>query len=191
MKIKRSTIARAQLSAHNERYKQIFGRDYPTSNFVAGVGNPRARLVFIGEAPGEHEDRQGVPFVGPSGKLLDECLESIQIARDDIYITNLLKYRPPDNRDPHPQEILPMLTMLDFELNIVCPKMIVTLGRFSAMLFFPQPYMQSIAGRLHIKKGYPVLPMYHPAYILRNHRLKKEYISQFQIISQTLGEVSA
>lgn len=151
------------------------------SAFVPGVGDLLTPLMVIGEAPGQEEDRQQIPFCGPSGKLLDRMLDSIGWNRDEVWITNLVKFRPPGNRDPRPEELPPWQTLMKWEVDIIDPKLIVTLGRFASSLFWPDPHMASIAGVVHERRGRTVLPMYHPAYLLRKGRAAQgEAIIAFQ-----------
>src|SRR3989338_10462782 len=107
------------------------------TQLVFSYGNPNAELVFIGEAPGKHEDKQGLPFVGAAGKFLNEMLASIGLKRADVYITNIVKYRPPDNRDPYPDEKAEFLPFLRKQLDVIKPKLVITLGRHSLECFLP------------------------------------------------------
>lgn len=140
---------------------------------VPGNGNPRAEIVFIGEAPGKSEDREGKPFIGGAGKFLDEMLGMIRMKRNDIYITNIVKYRPPENRDPEPSEKEACREWLHEELKIINPLLIVFLGRHSMNDFFPDLKISTSHGRF-IKKQFPdiktqyFLPLYHPASALYN-----------------------
>ena len=135
---------------------------------VFGDGNPSAEVVFIGEAPGKKEDENGKPFIGASGKLLSEMLGSIKMSRDSIYITNIVKYRPPNNRDPLPKEKEACKAWLHAELSAIKPKLIVFLGRHSMNHFFPEEKISTAHGKLIIKKIPGIaaeyfLPLYHPA----------------------------
>ncbi len=134
------------------------------TNLVFGFGNPHADIVFVGEAPGFHEDRQGIPFVGAAGKLLTELLSSIGISRDDVYITNILKCRPPGNRDPLPDEIAVCRPVLFKQLDIIKPKVVVTLGAFAMRTILNSTEgISKVHGRIFDVSGYKVFPMYHPA----------------------------
>jgi len=143
------------------------------TNMVIGSGDPCAELVIVGEAPGFHEDQQGEAFVGRAGELLDELLASIRLDRERVLILNVLKCRPPGNRDPQPGEIASCLPLLHEQIGIAQPKAILTLGRFSARVML---HVERGIGRLRGKWGsthvehrdYPVMPTYHPAYVLRN-----------------------
>jgi uracil-DNA glycosylase len=131
---------------------------------VFGQGDPRADLMFVGEAPGFHEDRQGVPFVGPSGQLLNRLLEGIGLRRDDVYIANVVKSRPPDNRDPLPDEIAACRPWLDAQIRLVDPKVVVTLGNFAAKtLLETTTGITRLRGRTYPFQGRVLLPTFHPA----------------------------
>jgi len=138
---------------------------------VPGEGNPNAKIMFIGEAPGYHEDQQGIPFCGASGKLLDKLLALININRKDVFIANILKHRPPDNRDPLPEEIEVCKTWLDQQIATIQPKIIVTLGRFSMYKFMPNVKISQVHGQARYidfnGQQYIVIPMFHPAAALR------------------------
>ena len=139
------------------------------TKFVFGVGNPKADIVFVGEAPGREEDMQGIPFVGRAGKLLDQLLTEVGFSRDDIYICNVLKCRPPENRDPEPQEIETCKPFLLTQLSIMRPKILVCLGRFAVqVLLGVKESMKALRGRLFDWEGAQVLVTYHTAYYLRN-----------------------
>lgn len=139
----------------------------PGTNLVFGEGNPNAEIMFIGEAPGFHEDRLGRPFVGNAGKYLDRLLEKIGVKREDVYITNVLKNRPPNNRDPLPEEIREGASILDGQIEIIDPKVIVTLGRFSMAKFLPGVKITQVHGVPRRVGKYVVVPMFHPAAALR------------------------
>lgn len=142
------------------------------TNPVPGAGNPEAKIVFIGEAPGEQEDKQGLPFVGNSGKLLDKLLNTIQVSRSDVYICNILKHRPPDNRDPMPEEIKVCVPFLKAQLEIIKPVIIITLGRFSLNYFFPLDLISRAHGQIRKLLWHDlnltIIPVYHPSAGLRN-----------------------
>lgn len=159
---------------------------------VFGNGNANAQVVFIGEAPGKSEDEKGIPFVGAAGKFLDEMLEDIGMKREDIYITNIVKYRPPNNRDPLPEEKESCNEWLYQELNIINPKLIVFLGRHSMNDFFPDLKISDAHGKLIIKKfkHIPVshfLPLYHPAAALYNGGMRETLIKDFRKIKKVLA----
>lgn len=144
------------------------------ANLVFGEGNPDADLVIIGEAPGEDEDRQGRPFVGRAGQLLDRILESARIEREDIYITNILKYRPPNNRNPKPEEIVASEPLLLEQLKLIRPQVIGTLGNFPTQYFAgTKDGITKTRGKWFDWHGVRVFPMFHPAYLLRNPSREK------------------
>jgi uracil-DNA glycosylase len=131
---------------------------------VFGQGNPNADLMFVGEAPGFHEDRQGVPFVGPSGQLLNRLLEGIGLRRQDVYIANVVKSRPPGNRDPQPDEIAACRPWLDAQIRLVDPKVVVTLGNFAAKtLLETTTGITRLRGQTYPFQGRVLLPTFHPA----------------------------
>ena len=130
---------------------------------VAGDGSLEADIFFTGEAPGYYEDQVGKPFVGRAGQLLDKLLESINLSRKEVYITNLLKCRPPNNRDPLPNEIKACSDYLNEQLEIIAPKLIVTLGRYSLSRFFPNSSLSNVRGTLMEYKNISLFPVYHPA----------------------------
>jgi len=140
---------------------------------VPGEGAENAEIMFIGEAPGWHEDQQGRPFVGPAGKFLDELLALIGLKREQVYITNVIKTRPPDNRDPLPQEIANCHPFLERQIEIIRPRMIVTLGRYSMALFFPGKSISRIHGTAEKRDGILYYAMYHPAAALHQQSLRE------------------
>jgi len=140
-------------------------------NFVCGYGNPAARLVFIGEAPGKHEDEQGLPFVGKSGMLLTKALNCLDISREDVFITNSVKCRPPQNRKPTPQECQLYKPLLLKEIDIIQPVVICTLGATALEAILQEPaHMSSMHGKELSFHGTILIPTFHPAYILRDPR---------------------
>lgn len=162
---------------------------------VYGNGNPTTRVVFIGEAPGKSEDEQGIPFVGAAGKFLNEMLESINMKREDIYITNIVKYRPPNNRDPLPEEKDACKEWLYEELTAINPDLIVFLGRHSLHDFFPSEKISAVHGKLMIKKFPHIptthfLPLYHPAAALYNGGLRDELMFDFKKIPLALKKIT-
>src|SRR5438132_5999974 len=140
---------------------------------VPGEGNPHAKIMFIGEGPGYHEDKQGRPFVGPAGQFLDELLASINLKRSDVFITNVVKCRPPNNRDPLPAEINACDDYLERQIAAINPQVIVTLGRFSMAKFFGGEKISSIHGRARKIDGRICIAMYHPAAGLHQQSLKE------------------
>jgi len=157
---------------------------------VPGEGNPNAEIMFIGEAPGFYEDQQGRPFVGQAGKLLDELIQSIELLREDVFIGNVIKHRPPNNRDPLPQEIQACEAWLDQQLEILQPKIIVTLGRFSMTKFLPGEYISKIHGQARSidfsNRKIIVIPMYHPAAALRSTGVMGQIREDFKKIPRFL-----
>lgn len=149
------------------------------TNLVFGEGNLDTKVVFIGEAPGFHEDKLGRPFVGVAGKLLDRLLGSINLKREEVYITNMIKYRPPENRDPLPSELAEFEPFLDQQLEIIGPEMIVTLGRFSMGKFLPRVKISQVHGKPQKINGKMILPLYHPAAALRNGAVLRELEKDF------------
>ncbi|HAJ05939.1 MAG TPA: uracil-DNA glycosylase [Chloroflexi bacterium] len=146
---------------------------------VPGFGNMNADIMLIGEGPGYHEDEQGLPFVGRSGKLLDDLLYSIDLSRDDVYITNVVKCRPPDNRDPKSDEIESCRTYLDKQINLIDPKVIVTLGRFSMARWFPGVRISDVHGEAKRFGSRIIVPMFHPAAALYNPQNRPLLLKDF------------
>jgi len=140
---------------------------------VPGEGAENAEIMFIGEAPGWHEDQQGRPFVGPAGQFLNELLASIGLRREQVYITNVVKGRPPQNRDPLPDEIRACRIWLDRQIELIRPKMIVTLGRYSMALFFPGKSISKIHGTAQKRDNIIYYAMYHPAAALHQQSLRQ------------------
>jgi uracil-DNA glycosylase family 4 len=154
---------------------------------VPGEGSPDAKIMFIGEAPGFNEDKQGRPFVGQSGHFLDELLASIGLERSTVFITNVVKSRPPNNRDPLPAEIAACAPYLQRQIDAINPKMIVTLGRFSMAKFFPGESISRIHGQARRKDGRIYVPMYHPAAALHQTALKKVIEEDFSKLPELLA----
>jgi len=155
---------------------------------VPGEGNPHAQVVFIGEGPGFHEDKQGRPFVGPAGQFLEELLASINLKRADVFITNVVKCRPPGNRDPLPAEIDACNGYLDRQIAAINPQVIVTLGRFSMAKFFGGEKISAIHGRARKIDGRICIAMYHPAAGLHQQSLKESIRSDFKKIPLVIAE---
>jgi DNA polymerase len=142
---------------------------------VFGVGNPRARLMFVGEAPGEDEDRQGEPFVGRAGQLLTKIIEAIGLTRDQVYIANVIKCRPPGNRNPEPDEVSTCEPYLFRQIDVIKPQVIVPLGKFAAQsLLKTTDPITRLRGRTFQYRGASLIPTFHPAYLLRNPSSKRE-----------------
>ncbi len=157
---------------------------------VPGEGPENATIMFIGEAPGYNEDLQGRPFVGQAGKFLDELLASIQLKRSDVYIANIIKTRPPANRDPLPHEIANCKPFLDRQIEIIKPKMIVTLGRYSMARFFPSKTITQIHGKSLRQGDVLYFAMYHPAAALHQQSLRETIIADMQKIPPLLKEMA-
>jgi len=156
-------------------------------HLVFGEGNPRARLVFVGEAPGESEDRIGRPFVGRAGQLLTRIIEAMNLSRDDVYICNILKCRPPGNRNPRPDEIRVCEPFLIKQLQAICPAIICAMGTFAAKtLLQTENPISLLRGQFHLYHGIPLMPTYHPAYLLRNPGAKKLVWQDMKMIMDKL-----
>lgn len=182
---------------------------------VFGDGNPDAEIVFIGEAPGKSEDEQGKPFVGAAGRFLNEMLEMIGLERQDVYITNIVKYRPPNNRDPLPAEKKAFLPYLQSQLEVIQPKVVVTLGRHSMNCFLPDLQISQVHGQpkrvtLQFKAGgyghggrlvgkaadlstlsVVILPLFHPAAALYNSGMRQTLIDDFALIPNIIQKLTA
>jgi DNA polymerase len=155
---------------------------------VFGAGDPAADLVFVGEAPGEAEDRQGVPFVGPSGQLLTRIIEAMGLRREQVYILNIVKCRPPQNRDPHSDELAACRPILQAQLDCLQPRVICTLGKFASQaLLQTDESISRLRGRFHTLGEIPVMPTYHPAYLLRNPHEKRVVWQDMQAIQKVLN----
>lgn len=150
------------------------------ANLVFGEGNPEAEIMFIGEAPGFHEDKLGRPFVGQAGKLLDKLLTDIKLPRGSVYITNIVKRRPPGNRDPLPEEIAAYKPYLKKQIQIIDPKVIATLGRFAMNYFLPDFKISQSHGVRVILRGKIIYPLYHPAAALRSTAVLKDLEADFK-----------
>jgi uracil-DNA glycosylase len=161
------------------------------TNAVPGDGNSTADIMFIGEAPGFHEDRQGLPFVGAAGNFLNEMLESINLDRSSVYITNVVKCRPPGNRDPLPDEIAACSGYIDRQIELINPKVVVTLGRFSMARWFPKERISRIHGKPKRFGNITVVPMYHPAAALHQSTLRATIESDMQKLPQIVAQMEA
>lgn len=160
------------------------------TNCVFGVGNENADLMFVGEAPGEQEDLSGTPFVGRAGQLLDKFLYAVDIAREDVYIANILKCRPPKNRDPLPEEEDMCIDHLRQQVSLIKPKVIVCLGRISAMrLIKPDFKITQEHGKWFKKSDVMMTAVYHPAALLRDPRKKEAMLEDMKAIKQKLSEL--
>ena len=156
---------------------------------VPGEGPEDADIMFIGEGPGFHEDRQGRPFVGAAGKYLEELLAMIDLQRDDVYITNVVKCRPPGNRDPQPEEIAACRTYLDKQLGLIRPRLVVTLGRFSMQRYFPGASISRIHGQPKRLGNVIYYPMFHPAAALHQPRWRSLVEEDILKIPELLGKL--
>jgi DNA polymerase len=172
------------------------------TQLVFGDGNADAEIVFVGEAPGKNEDLQGKPFVGAAGHFLDEMLEMIDLKREDIYITNIVKYRPPNNRDPYPDEKKAFLPYLQSQLEVIQPKVVVTLGRHSMNCFLPDLQISQCHGqpkrvRLALKANnndslqVVILPLFHPAAALYNGSMRQTLIDDFALIPALIEKIKS
>lgn len=160
------------------------------TQLVFGAGNPDAEIVFIGEAPGKNEDLQGEPFVGAAGKFLNEMLEMIGLKRADVYITNIVKYRPPGNRDPFPDEKNEFMKYLESQLEVIQPKLVVTLGRHSLNCFLPDLSISQCHGQPKRYNGRVYLPLFHPAAALYNGAMRQTLIDDFALIPAILQKIT-
>lgn len=183
----------AALAAIAERVKNC--TDCPlyqgTRNPVPGAGHPAAEIMFIGEGPGLNEDKQGLPFVGRSGEYLNYLLNLIGITRDEVFITNVVKHRPPENRDPTTEEIAACKGYLDEQIAIINPMVIATLGRFSMARYFPKGRITQIHGQPKYE-GDPVIayyPLFHPAAALRNPGLRRDMETDIKRLPEIVEQV--
>lgn len=151
---------------------------------VPGEGNPNAKIVFVGEAPGYHEDIQGRPFVGRAGSLLDELLQTIGLKRSDVWIGNIIKHRPPDNRDPMADELRACQPYLNDQIRALRPKLLITLGRFALSAYLPAAKISEVHGQPFRVLEMIVLPLYHPAAALRSEGVARELRTDFRRIAK-------
>lgn len=181
------------MSALSELYEEIAScRQCELAKYrtrvVPGEGAEDADILFIGEAPGWHEDQQGRPFVGPAGKYLEELLAAINLRREQVYIANVIKCRPPSNRDPLPGEIQACSKWLNGQIEIIRPKMIVTLGRYSMAKYFPNQSISQVHGKARKQDNIIYYPMYHPAAALHQGSLRKIIEADMLKIPQILAQ---
>jgi len=164
------------------------------NQLVFADGSPDADIVFIGEAPGKNEDKQGLPFVGAAGKFLNELLETVGLKRQDVYITNIVKYRPPENRDPTKEEKEAFWPYLVSQLDVIKPKLVVTLGRHSMEYFLPGEKISAVHGELKEviigRTKHMLMPLFHPAAALYNGGLRSTLIADFSKIPTTLNKIN-
>ncbi len=180
--------ALAKTIASCKKCRLVAGR----TNTVPGSGNPNAALVFVGEAPGYYEDKQGLPFVGRAGKLLDRLLSGIGLSRKDVFICNVVKCRPPGNRDPLSDEIAACEPYLLKQIEILEPSVICALGRYAAQtLLRTKEGIHRLRGRFYLYHGIPLLPTLHTAAVLRNPRQMDEIKGDFDLISRKLQETAS
>ena len=157
---------------------------------VFGVGSPDAELVFVGEAPGRNEDLQGEPFVGDAGQLLDKMIVAMGLRRPQVYICNIIKCRPPGNRNPEPDEIAACEPFLRKQLEAIRPRMIVCLGKFAAQcLLRSDAPISRLRGQFHTYEGIPLMPTFHPAFLLRNPAAKREVWSDLKQVMAALDRL--
>lgn len=162
------------------------------TNCVFGTGNPDAKLMFVGEAPGEQEDLSGIPFVGRAGQLLDRYLYAVDIPREDVYIANILKCRPPKNRDPLPAEEDACIEFLRGQVRIIRPKVIVCLGRIAAMRLIDPGYkITSMHGQWVERGGFSMTAVFHPAALLRDPRRKEDMLEDMKAVRAKLDETAS
>jgi uracil-DNA glycosylase family 4 len=159
------------------------------TQLVFGDGNPDAEVVFIGEAPGKNEDLQGKPFVGAAGQFLNDMLDMIKLERKDVYITNIVKYRPPNNRDPSPEEKQAFLPYLESQLEVIQPLIVATLGRHSLNCFLPDLQISQVHGQPKRYKGRVYLPLFHPAAALYNGAMRQTLIDDFALIPTIIKKI--
>ena len=178
------TVLQAQAAActacglHTERTNSVFSR-----------GNPSSPIVVVGEAPGEEEDKTGLPFVGRAGRLLDLMLQAVGYAKDSVYICNTLKFRPPGNRNPMPNEIAACNGFLRGQLDAIQPKVLLAVGKFAAQtLLQSEEPIGRLRGRIHTYEGRPVVVTYHPAYLLRSPHAVRTAWQDFQLLRQVIDE---
>ncbi len=158
------------------------------TNLVFGIGDPKAELMFVGEAPGMDEDVQGEPFVGKAGQLLTKMIAAMGLSRERVYIANIIKCRPPQNRNPEPDEIASCRPFLDQQIAAIGPKVICALGKFSAQtLLNTETRISDLRGKFYDLNGVKVLPTFHPAYLLRNPGEKKRVWEDLQVIMAELN----
>jgi len=195
-------VARGEMKKTAKRTKNLSLGEYENSisscqrcplgktriSFVFGAGSPKAPLLFVGEAPGRDEDQQGQPFVGRAGQLLTKIIESIGLKREDVFIANIIKCRPPQNRNPLPEEIVACTPYLLKQIELIKPKVICSLGKFSAQtLLQTETPISRLRGKFYDYHGIKLMPTYHPAYLLRNQSGKKDVWEDMKAIAKELG----
>jgi uracil-DNA glycosylase family 4 len=159
------------------------------TQIVFGVGNPEADLMFVGEAPGADEDEQGIPFIGRAGQLLTKIIEAIDLRREDVYIANIIKCRPPQNRNPEPDEVASCEPFLFRQIDVIKPRVIVALGKYAAQtLLRTETPISRLRGQLFDYRGAKLIPTFHPAYLLRNPSSKREVWEDMKLVKRLLTE---
>jgi len=159
------------------------------TKIVFGQGNPKTKLMFVGEAPGRDEDIQGLAFVGRAGQLLTKIIEAMGLKREDVYIGNIIKCRPPENRNPEPDEIKSCIPFLKKQIELIKPEVIICLGKFAAQtLLNTETPISKLRGKWGEFCGTPLMPTYHPAYLLRNPNAKKEVWEDVQLVMKMFGK---
>ena len=178
-------LEKLKLEVENDKHLPLL-----ESNLVFGEGNPDCRVLFIGEAPGFNEDRERRPFVGRAGQLLRKCIRELGWQEMDVYITNIVKRRPPENRDPNPEEIESYKPYLARQIDIISPKIIVPLGRFAMNYFLPAAKITRDQGKLFDTGKYFILPMLHPAAALRGNEAMRMFEESFQKLPAALDKIN-
>lgn len=182
------TIATLEQTRHELGDCRRCGLHQGRTHIVFGVGNPKAALMFVGEGPGVDEDRQGEPFVGRAGQLLTKMIEAMALKRGDVYIANIVKCRPPGNRNPEPVEITTCIPFLKQQIQSVAPKVIVCLGKIAAQaLLQTEIPISKLRGGFSNYGGIQVMPTYHPAFLLRNPEMKRFVWQDLKLVMQALG----
>lgn len=157
------------------------------TNLVFGTGNPKAKLMFVGEGPGEDEDLSGEPFVGRAGQTLTKMIVAMGFTREDVYIANVVKCRPPNNRNPEPDEIAACMPFLFKQIKLINPKVVVCLGKFAAQTVLnTETAISNLRGRFQERDGITIMPTYHPAYLLRNPSMKKFVWEDLKMVMERL-----
>ncbi len=183
------TVAQIRLELGGCQRCQLGGT---RTNLVFGAGNEKSEIVFVGEAPGRDEDLKGEPFVGEAGQLLTKIIQAMGLAREDVYICNVLKCRPPNNRNPQPEEIEACQPILLRQLQAISPKIIIALGTFAAQtLLRTRAPISQLRGRIHDYHGIPLMPTFHPAFLLRNPGKKREVWEDMKQVLKLLGREPA
>lgn len=183
------TVEKIRLELGDCRRCQLGGT---RTNLVFGVGNEQSEIVFVGEAPGRDEDLKGEPFVGEAGQLLTKIIQAMGLAREDVYICNVLKCRPPNNRNPQPEEIEACQPFLLRQLQAISPKIIIALGTFAAQtLLQTRAPISQLRGQVHDYHGIPLMPTFHPAFLLRNPGKKREVWEDMKQVLKMLGREPA